>query len=120
MKIKGKVHRFGVNVNTDVILPARYLDVDDAKELAKHCMEDLDAGFIKRVQTGDIIVAISQFRLWVLPRACSGSDQSLRGKSGYRQEFRTDFLSKCDQHRAGHSGERGCAGGRRQWRYPRS
>ena len=61
MKIQGKVIRYQDNVDTDVIIPARYLNTADAKELAAHCMEDLDATFIKRVQKGDIIVAGNNF-----------------------------------------------------------
>jgi 3-isopropylmalate/(R)-2-methylmalate dehydratase small subunit len=60
-RISGKVHRYGANVNTDVIIPARYLNVWDADELARHCMEDIDAGFIGRVEPGDIIVADANF-----------------------------------------------------------
>ena len=61
MKIQGKVIRYQDNVDTDVIIPARYLNTADAKELAAHCMEDLDATFIKRVQKGNIIVAGNNF-----------------------------------------------------------
>jgi 3-isopropylmalate/(R)-2-methylmalate dehydratase small subunit len=59
--IKGKVHKYGANVNTDVIIPARYLNVSDADDLARHCMEDIDAGFVDRVEPGDIIVADANF-----------------------------------------------------------
>jgi 3-isopropylmalate/(R)-2-methylmalate dehydratase small subunit len=61
VKIKGKVHKYGADVNTDVIIPARYLNVYEPDELAQHCMEDIDAGFIDRVQPGDIIVADTNF-----------------------------------------------------------
>jgi 3-isopropylmalate/(R)-2-methylmalate dehydratase small subunit len=61
MKIMGKVHKYGADVNTDVIIPARYLNVFDPDELAQHCMEDIDADFINRVQPGDIIVADTNF-----------------------------------------------------------
>lgn len=57
METKGKVFRYGDNVDTDVIIPARYLNTPDANELAKHCMEDLDSTFVDRVQKGDVIVA---------------------------------------------------------------
>lgn len=57
MIAKGIVHRYQDNVDTDVIIPARYLNTQDAKELASHCMEDIDAEFAKRVKAGDIIVA---------------------------------------------------------------
>ena len=57
MNTKGKVFKYGDNVDTDVIIPARYLNTIDKKELASHCMEDLDKTFISRVQSGDIMVA---------------------------------------------------------------
>ena len=61
MEAKGFVHRYGDNVDTDVIIPARYLNTTNSKELAAHCMEDIDADFVKKVKTGDIIVAGSNF-----------------------------------------------------------
>lgn len=57
----GKVYKFGDNVDTDVIIPARYLNSSDPKELAQHCMEDIDAEFVHKVQKGDIIVANKNF-----------------------------------------------------------
>ena len=57
MKITGNVHKYGSNVDTDVIIPARYLNEPDHKALASHCMEDIDAEFAGRVQPGDIMVA---------------------------------------------------------------
>ena len=61
MKLKGKVHKFGADVNTDVIVPARYLNISQPEELAKHCMEDIDRDFLARVEPGDIIVATTNF-----------------------------------------------------------
>ncbi|HKM32114.1 MAG TPA: 3-isopropylmalate dehydratase small subunit [Oscillospiraceae bacterium] len=61
MKAHGTVHKYGDNVDTDVIIPARYLNTSDHKELASHCMEDIDKDFIKRVKKGDIMVANSNF-----------------------------------------------------------
>lgn len=61
MSVKGKVFKYGDNVDTDVIIPARYLNTSDAKELAAHCMEDIDTEFVKKVKTGDIIVANKNF-----------------------------------------------------------
>lgn len=57
MKISGKVIKYGDNVDTDVIIPARYLNTSDPSELASHCMEDLDKTFTKRVNAGDIMAA---------------------------------------------------------------
>ncbi|MGE4282435.1 MAG: 3-isopropylmalate dehydratase small subunit [Clostridia bacterium] len=61
MQAYGKVIKYGDNVDTDVIIPARYLNTSDATELAKHCMEDLDKDFISKVKPGDIIVATKNF-----------------------------------------------------------
>jgi len=61
MILKGQVHKYGANVDTDVIIPARYLNVSDPLELAKHCMEDIDAQFLKKMKRGDIIVADTNF-----------------------------------------------------------
>lgn len=61
MKVVGKVFKFGDNVDTDVIIPARYLNTSDANELAKHCMEDIDPTFANKVRRGDIIVAGENF-----------------------------------------------------------
>ncbi len=61
MNAKGTVFKYGDNVDTDVIIPARYLNSSDPVELAAHCMEDIDADFVKRVKKGDIIVADKNF-----------------------------------------------------------
>jgi len=58
---KGRVFRFGDNIDTDVIIPARYLNSSDPKELATHCMEDIDKNFVNNVSTGDIVVANKNF-----------------------------------------------------------
>ncbi|MDX9889136.1 MAG: 3-isopropylmalate dehydratase small subunit [Anaerovoracaceae bacterium] len=55
-QVRGKTHPYGDNVDTDVIIPARYLSISDKKELALHCMEDIDPDFVKNVAKGDIIV----------------------------------------------------------------
>ncbi len=59
--LKGKVHKYGADVNTDVIIPARYLSLSEPAELAEHCMEDIDRDFVSRVQPGDIIMATTNF-----------------------------------------------------------
>ena len=61
MKAEGRVFKFGSNVDTDVIIPARYLNVPDPSQLAKHCMEDIDKEFVNKVSKGDIIVADKNF-----------------------------------------------------------
>lgn len=61
MKANGRVFKYGDNIDTDVIIPARYLNTSDPKELASHCMEDIDKSFIKRVKTGDVMVAGKNF-----------------------------------------------------------
>ena len=61
MEAKGYVHKYGDNVDTDVIIPARYLNTPDAKELAMHCMEDIDKDFVKNVKAGDIITGGDNF-----------------------------------------------------------
>ena len=61
MKLKGKVHKFGNNINTDEIIPARFLNISEPGELGRHCMEGITPGFAKRVKKGDIIVAGKNF-----------------------------------------------------------
>ena len=61
MQAKGKVFKYGDNVDTDVIIPARYLAIADPKELAEHCMEDIDKDFVRKVHPGDIMVANKNF-----------------------------------------------------------
>jgi 3-isopropylmalate/(R)-2-methylmalate dehydratase small subunit len=61
VKFSGTAHKYGRDVDTDVIIPARYLNTSDPAELAKHCLEDLDQGFIGKVKPGDILVAEENF-----------------------------------------------------------
>lgn len=61
MNAKGTVHKYGDDVNTDVIIPARYLNTASHSELASHCMEDIDQDFVKNVKPGDIVVALKNF-----------------------------------------------------------
>jgi 3-isopropylmalate/(R)-2-methylmalate dehydratase small subunit len=61
MNFQGTAHRYGRDIDTDVIIPARYLNTSDPAELAKHCLEDLDTEFVNKVKPGDIIVAEENF-----------------------------------------------------------
>ena len=61
MKFKGKVHKYGADINTDVIIPAHYLTVSEPNQLALHCLEDLDADFVNRAKPGDILMATTNF-----------------------------------------------------------
>ena len=60
-KVQGRVHKYGDDVNTDVIIPARYLNIHDMDELSLHCMEDIDPRFVEKANPGDIIVACDNF-----------------------------------------------------------
>ena len=59
--LKGKVFKYGANVDTDAIIPARYLNMSEPEELAEHCMEDIDEEFVNKVQPGDIIMGTTNF-----------------------------------------------------------
>jgi 3-isopropylmalate/(R)-2-methylmalate dehydratase small subunit len=59
--LKGKVHKYGADVNTDAIISARYLNISEPAELAKHCMEDIDKDFVEKVKPGDIMMATTNF-----------------------------------------------------------
>lgn len=61
MTLKGRAWKFGKNIDTDAIIPARHCNTSDPKELAKHCMEDADAEFVKKMRRGDLVVADSNF-----------------------------------------------------------
>lgn len=61
MKVKGSVHKYGDNVNTDVIIPARYLNTSSHQELAAHCMEDIDKDFVRRMKPGDLVIGEKNF-----------------------------------------------------------
>ena len=97
MQLNGTVIKYGDNVDTDVIIPARYLNTIDKKELASHCMEDLDTTFTSRVKPGDIMVGGENFGcgssrsqskkaalLWSLPRALPASSTGTLSTSVWR------------------------------------
>ena len=102
MQLNGTVIKYGDNVDTDVIIPARYLNTIDKKELASHCMEDLDTTFTSRVKPGDIMVGGENF-------GCGSSREHAPiaiKESG--QELCPDLLPQLHQHR---SCDRGVSGG---------
>ena len=94
MKFKGKAWKFGNDVDTDRIIPARYLNTSDPKELAKHCMEDQDPSFSAKVKPGDIIVAEKNFGCGSsrehAPIAIKASGNFVR----YCEEFCEDILQE--------------------------
>lgn len=100
MKACGHVFKYGDNVDTDVIIPARHLAITDPKGLAEHCMEDIDSDFVKNVKDGDIIVANKNF-------GCGSSREHAPiaiKASGHQlcdcRNIRKNFLSKRYQHRS--------------------
>ena len=101
----GKVYKYGDNVDTDVIIPARYLNAPSPDELAKHCMEDIDATFAQKVQPGDIIVGGANF-------GCGSSREhapiAIRACGA---ELRAHFLPQRHQHRLPDSGMPQSGGG---------
>ena len=103
MEFEGKVIKYGDNVDTDVIIPARYLNTIDKKELASHCMEDLDKTFINRVQDGDIMVAGFNFGCGS-SRARAYSNKGERYFSCYRQKLCAYFLQKLHKYRSADTG----------------
>ncbi len=94
----GHVFKYGDNVDTDVIIPARYLNSSDPKELATHCMEDIDKDFVKRVNEGDIIVANKNFWLWFFERTRAAVDQGGRCQLCHCRDVCPHFLSQRHQH----------------------
>ena len=97
MKAKGTVLKYGDNVDTDVIIPARYLNSFDAKELASHAMVDIDPTFVQRVKPGDIMVAGKNF-------GCGSSREhaplckNSRSQLCHCEKLCPYFLSQCDQY----------------------
>jgi hypothetical protein len=106
--LRGKAITYGDDVNTDVIIPARYCTSFRAEELAPHCMQDLDPDFQRKRRPGDIIVAGSNF-------GCGSSRENAPWRSGgrdqlrHRQVVRPDLLSQQHQYRPAHPGIAGGA-----------
>lgn len=107
MKACGKVHKYGDNVDTDVIIPARYLNTPDMQELAQHCMEDIDVDFAKNVQKGDIMVCKEQLRLRFIKRACACCYQGERDIMRYSKDIRKNILQKRYKYRTSYHRVRG-------------
>ena len=97
LNAKGFVHKYGDNVDTDVIIPARYLNIADKKELATHCMEDIDKNFVHAVKAGDVMVGGFNF-------GCPSGHQILQSKMCHRPLLRPYLLPQRHQHRPGHPG----------------
>ena len=95
MKAHGKVHKYGDNVDTDVIIPARHLNTSDHKELASHCMEDIDTEFVKKVKQGDIMVGGENFRLRLFQGTCAALSEDGRSQLYYRGNICQNLLQKC-------------------------
>ena len=98
MKAQGTVFKYGDNVDTDVIIPARYLNSSDPAELATHCMEDIDKDFVKNVKKGDIIVANKNF-------GCGSSREHAPlaiKAAGVSCVIAENLLPQCHQYRAPH------------------
>ena len=90
MRAHGHVFKYGDNVDTDVIIPARYLNSFDAQELASHAMADIDPDFVKKVQ----------FRMRIIQRTCAALLENGRSKLHYRGNVRKNLLQKCNQYRS--------------------
>ena len=96
----GRVFKYGDNVDTDVIIPARYLNSSDPKELATHCMEDIDKDFVNNVKAGDIMVANKNFGCGSSREHAPICHQGCRRKLCYRRDICKNFLQKCNQYRS--------------------
>ena len=103
MKAKGHVFKYGDNVDTDVIIPARYLNSFDAQELASHAMADIDPDFVKKVQPGDLIVANKNFGCGSSREhagACAALLKDSRRELHNCRDIRTYFLPQRNQYRS--------------------
>ena len=103
MNAKGPVFKYGDNIDTDVIIPARYLNTQSEAELASHCMEDIDKTFVTRVKAGDIMVG-ARTSAAAPPVSTRPSPSSIRHQLRHRQELCPPLLPQCHQHRSADSG----------------
>ena len=99
MNAHGFVHKYGDNVDTDVIIPARYLTTSVPSELAAHCMEDIDREFIHKVKPGDIMVADKNFGCGSSREHAPIAIKAAGNLRGHRLHFCPDFLPKRYQYR---------------------
>lgn len=97
--VNGHVFKYGDNVDTDVIIPARYLNSSDPGELATHCMEDIDKDFVKNVKKGDIIVANKNFGCGSSREHAPLAIKAAGVQLCHRRDIRPDFLPECHQYR---------------------
>ena len=104
MKFTGTAHRFGDDIDTDVIIPARYLNTSDPDELAAHCMEDLDAEFVGKVRAGRHHRGRGELRLRLLARARADRHQGCGRLGRHRADLRAHLLPQRHQHRAADHG----------------
>ena len=103
MEARGSVFKYGDNIDTDVIIPARYLNTQNARELADHCMEDIDKTFITRVQAGDIMVGGENFGCGSSGARAPGH-QDRRHRLRHRRQLCPHLLPQRHQHRPAHPG----------------
>ena len=102
MNIKGQVWKFGANVDTDVIIPVRYLISFDPVELGKHCLEGIDPEFAQTGSARGHHRGGREFRLWLFARACAGRHQRRWCSVRHRLHLRPHLLSQCAEHRSAH------------------
>lgn len=99
MFVQSTVIKYGDHIDTDVIIPARYLNTTDHAELASHCMEDLDSDFKKKSETSRIIVAGRNFGCGSSRRACADRHQGQRHSARHRGQLCPDFLPQLHRYR---------------------
>ena len=104
MNAKGPVFKYGDNIDTDVIIPARYLNTQSEAELASHCMEDIDKTFVTRVKAGDIMVGGENFGCGSSREHAPVAIKAIRHQLRHRQELCPHLLPQCHQHRSADSG----------------